>query len=234
MLPATSYVQPATCNLQPTTCNLLLPVTYNPLPATCYLQLAIFNMQVSTCNLLYATCYMLPATCSLLPATCNLQPAICNLLPTTCYLLINFLWSLLLLDFGLLNVLEQSHICVLMKEIIFKLSLACTIKRCEIIEIIGCIGTTSHLCVNGIIGCIGTTSHLCVNGITPHFLNIFYLVTTKYWLYFILLLCLFFKVISKIFWSFIISMFMKIFFIYDFPRRCGFGWENGENKMRDE
>ena len=39
-------------------------------------------------------------------------------------------------DVGLVNVIEQSYICVLMEEIIFKLSLAFTSKRCGTI---GCI-----------------------------------------------------------------------------------------------
>jgi len=60
-------------------------------------------------------------------------------------LYLNCLWPLLLSDVGLLNVLEQPRICVLMEEIIFKLSLTSTPKRCETIK---CIGTTPHLCVN--------------------------------------------------------------------------------------
>ena len=39
-------------------------------------------------------------------------------------------------DVGLVNVIEQSYICVLLEEIIFKLSLAFTSKRCGTI---GCI-----------------------------------------------------------------------------------------------
>jgi len=56
-------------------------------------------------------------------------------------------WPRLLSDVGLLNVLEQTHICVVMEEIIFKLSLASTPKRCETTKFIG---INPHLCVNGV------------------------------------------------------------------------------------